>query len=504
MKARFGHFKALLCFVVALVCALTLFACNKPTQNGEPTPPPQTKPEPPVKQLREVDLTEFLAQVYNRNAPNFTLDAAVSDGGENQAFKFVYDAKVGYCAEYEGGETVYSDGFLYRKAADDSNGAEWYATESDAFFEFKTIKQRNLEAILELLLPYIGIDTETEVAAVGEEYVLKIKKDYTEVVNALLAIAKKDIDEKAIVGVTEAWNYLRGSSLTPEEFEREFVFYGDSTFNELLKEGKPIREETLAATYATISLLLYESYRLPSYNELKSMYGDLSLSALIGKRSAREVADLWKEETLRERLQNYPYTDGTVADFVASDAPTKFTKAETSAELSTDASFALTTATFTQTVQAKDAPVFSASLNGDGIKTEIKDYAREIRTECKFSHIGVSVVKVPEKFAVVGEEHLTVNRAGKYAIKRGNANRPVRNISVAAYGGDGVGEDLDDSKQWVELLKQIAEGLKLDDEGGTLTVSADGYKSMKRAVSEGLTALRVRAYEEFYFLFKVE
>ena len=144
-----------------------------------PNPKPTPKPDPPTQQLREVDLTEFLAKVYNRNAPNFTADIVSFVDDDSEKSKFVYDAKVGYRSVTEFDETVYADGLIYRRRlqAVPSDKAEWYATESDAFFEFKTIKQRNLEAILELLLPYLGIDVENRVEISGSEYVLKIKKD---------------------------------------------------------------------------------------------------------------------------------------------------------------------------------------------------------------------------------------------------------------------------------------------------------------------------------------
>lgn len=470
-----------------------------------PNPKPTPKPDPPTQQLREVDLTEFLAKVYNRNAPNFTADIVSFVDDDSEKSKFVYDAKVGYRSVTEFDETVYADGLIYRRRlqAVPSDKAEWYATESDAFFEFKTIKQRNLEAILELLLPYLGIDVENRVEISGSEYVLKIKKDKAEKLNGLLAIAKENIDEKAVVGVTKAWNYLVGSELTQEEFETLFVFYGDSTFEELLKAGKPMSEEAFAGIYGLIRSLLDDSYKLPSFEELKQNCKDLTLSGIFGLGSAEDMVAVWKEQTLRDRLRNYPYTGGTVADFVASDAPTEFTRAETITEIRADASFALTAASFEETTEAKDAPVFTASLNG--IKTEIKNYSRRVGTKSTFGSVGVSVVEVPEEFVFVGEEHLTVDCAGKYTVRRGTANIPAQNIGVTADGGEGVGgEDLNNSKEWVELLKRIADGLSLDNEAGTISVSVDCYESMKRAVLGGLTALKVKAYEEFDLIITVE
>lgn len=510
MKFSFGHWKNLFSAAAALLCALTLFAC------GSQTPPQEQKPNPPVnppvQEMTEVDLTEFLARVYNRNAPNFTANIDISDGDKTDGIKLVYDAKVGYGVTAKDEEIVYSDGLLFKKADKEQTGGlktadeeQWLAEESDAFFEFKTIKQRNLEAVLELLLPYLGVDTESEVDIIGREYVLQLEKDSAETLNGLLAIAKENIDEKAIVGITKAWNYLNGSELTQDEFEALFVFYGDSTFKELLKAGKPISEEALVATYTLIKSLLADSYKLPSFYELKNKYGDLTLSGIIGLGSAQDTAAMWKEQTLRERLEKYPYTDATVADFVASDAPTEFTVSKTVSAFRADPSFALTTAKFTQSIKIKDAPVFSESLIGGGIKTEIKEYSVEKVINCAFENIGKSIVKVPEDYAVVGEERITVNCAGKYTIKRGTKNKALPNIIVTADGGDGVGgPNLDDSKEWVELLKRICDGLTLDNEAGTLSVSADSYNGMKAAVKEGLITLKIKAYEEFDFILNVK
>lgn len=82
-----------------------------------PNPKPTPKPDPPTQQLREVDLTEFLAKVYNRNAPNFTADIVSFVDDDSEKSKFVYDAKVGYRSVTEFDETVYADGLIYRRIA---------------------------------------------------------------------------------------------------------------------------------------------------------------------------------------------------------------------------------------------------------------------------------------------------------------------------------------------------------------------------------------------------
>lgn len=507
MKKMRKFVKTLFIAIVALVCALALFACgfSDVTDPTEPQPslPPSSQT---AAELKELDLTELLAKAYNKTAPNFTLELTSESEGKTECATIIYDAKVGYKIIAGGSESVYSDGLLYIKTGggneESGNASEgiWQAFESDAFVALNAVKERNLEAAFDLILPYLGIDVDKKADTDGDKYVVQTQSSRAEELNALLKIAKENIDEKAIVGVTKAVNYLNDSSLSQEEFEALFVLYGDSTFEELLKQGKPINGELLSASYEMIRLLLEGGIDLPSFSELSDALGGLTLSGLFGRGSAEETIALWKEQTLRERLENYPYTDGTLADFVASDAPTVFTKADASFKLYADSSFTFTEFIYTSYISARDVPVFTESLVSGGLKTTLKDAEFETKVRGKFLSVGSSRVDVPENYVVVGREHLTVDSAGKYAVKRGTANRPTQKTGIVAVG---AGADFDGS-QWVSLLKKIAGGITLDNENGLLCVSAAGYESMKLAMSEGLTELRVTTYEEFEFVVNVK
>ena len=487
-------FTACIVFALALSAFVFCAACtaNPPTEpkpSPSPTPPEAVKPEKP----EEISLSKFISEVLAKTSSNFTLDLEADTDGEKTNAVFVR-AENGICAEKENEKYVLSNGVLYTQTAvSDGEKAVWTAKQ---YSEEDFVLPNNTKELLDALFSAFDVDAKPEVTESG--YFARVQINQADVLNDVFEIAVKNLDEPALVAVTELYNYFTQSSLSPSQIGAAIVLYGDSTLGELLDMGTPMTRIEFWAFYNTLRGYLGDSSFLPEYADFMAAYENKSLFGIIGGGSAEELVAAWETETLRMRLTRYPYTDGTLADFVGADSGTYAERADLTLELASDGEFVLRTLQVTAALQVKNVPVFSESLESGGLKKEDKDIDSIVTVNGTFSAVGESEVQVPSDFVFVGEQNIIVTESGSYGFVCGTENTRCENISARIDS-----DEITDNGKWVDTLTRIINGIEVNYEEKTFTVGADAYAAMLQAKQMGLTRLYLIVYNEFEFTVEV-
>lgn len=520
-----------LCLVFSLAaCDFTLPAPPDPGGGvvPDPTPdPPPPDPEPEIPQ--DMPLETFLARAYNAVCENFTLRVQSrsennGDVREADVFRLVHDSGK-YSLDKDGVNFVYADGLAFTEQpqsevpdtdADEREKGDEPDTQApvepkpdlaplysamempQGYPALKPIEQRKLEALLELA----GVQGTVTGSQTGYRFETAVSLEKQ--ANAVLAVLRRDIDERAIVAVTDVVNVLSGNAYTEEEAAALLAYYGDTPLKTLLADGKILSEQEFSVLYNTVKGLLSGAYEIPSYGDFMKRYGALSLCELLKKGSVKDLLASWEDKTLYELLRVYPYTAATWGDFFRSAVEeTAFALFRLDVSLHADENFIIDSFAVRCATKLLHAPVFKAALADGGVQC---DYVFSDRTRTlsgTFSQVGKSAVTAPERYVVVGEKRILVKAAGEYPFHSGTQNVKYNADGSLAFEIESQPIADDDMKVWVELFKKIKKGTAADYDRKVLTFSEEAYENLVKAVEMGMTRLTVRAFKELNFTVEV-
>ena len=497
----------LLLFCVMLIATCMLFyACDFPVITPiVPTPTPPV----PDDGFDELTSGELLLRIYNESAENFTanIDVRKNTDGEKEetGCKVVCD---GRALKFTRGddERFYAVGAEYERVGNveveedktHKTVVGYRACSSDKFQPFEPL-DTELTSAADLLLGAVGSNLSVEKTARGAD--ISLSYSVAEAANSVLAVLKKDMDERAVTAVKDILNLMFMTELDEEQAGAMLVLYGDSTFSQLLDMGIPMTRFEFATAYALLKNSLKGSYELPSYEEFMVRYGKLTLTTLLKCESAKDIVGKLNEKTLAEFLKEYEYTDATLSELIASKAETKVSSAQVSVNLAADRNCRISSLEFSYDLKIKSLPVFVPSLGDDNVKEELKDVTRSYDFKIEFSDVGESSVELPESFAFEGEQTLSITGGKGYPVLIGALNSRENHAEPLIRAES---EPIEDMQRWAKLMSGIRDGLTVSVDEKTLTVTEHAYECMLKAREMGLSRLTAQIYDEFVFVLEIE
>lgn len=492
-------------FILVLCMAVSAFSFAACDTGDRPPVGDGTDRTEKVTLLSDMSAPKFLAKAYNATVGNFTLELTLNDGGKSgeNVGKIKYDEKTGYEISSEIGETLYGDGLQYVSTREEDGVSYPYAAyETENAFLPAKINETDLTDMIDLALTYAGM-TDLQAKGGENERVLKIEISLEDTLNALIGIAKNDIDEPLIKALTDAANEFIDEDITQSELSGLIVYCLDTDLNTVLSEGKFIDKLKFMSLYLVMKDALKEVYELPSFNDFMKAYGDMTLGQVL-ETSGEELTSFLSSTTLRQYLSEFEYTEGTWADFFASDLPTAVKNADITLTARAGADNKMKDFSAETRFEATAVPVFKAALAEDATLTETSaDIDIEYLLKGEFSDIGTTVVEMPKDYAVVGEKTVFVSGGGSYGFRRGNKNTPYgggsgQTAATVKIDSSQIAEQ--DRERWLDAVRAVTGGIAVDYERNALTVSEDAYENMLLTRELGMTKLEVAAFEELTFV----